>query len=202
MKLYGTLTSPYVRKVRIVMAEKKLDCEFLIEDISSANEIIQLVNPLGKVPCLIVDGNFSIYDSPIIVEHLDTMSPVARLIPANTRDRVEVKCWEALADGILDAAILVRLEEKRPEKNQNKAWVELQLNKVYAGLLAMSNKLGKQTYCHRAQYSLADIAVCCALDWISFRHPLIRWADAYPNLSALFERVSARQSFQSTVPID
>ncbi|MBV8122591.1 MAG: glutathione S-transferase N-terminal domain-containing protein, partial [Paucibacter sp.] len=113
MKLIGSLTSPYVRKVRIVMAEKKLDYQFLLEDVWASDAIMKL-NPLGKVPCLVMEGQDSIsgavFDSRVIVEYVDTLSPVGKLIPERGRERTEVRTWEALADGLLDAAILVRLE--------------------------------------------------------------------------------------------
>src|SRR5438445_12116975 len=110
MKLIGSLGSPYVRKVRVVMAEKKLDYAFVLEDVWAENTTIQVLNPLGKVPCLVMEDGSSMFDSHVIVEYLDTLTPVGKLIPSNTRERAEVKCWEALADGVLDAGVLMRLE--------------------------------------------------------------------------------------------
>jgi glutathione S-transferase len=160
MKLFGTHTSPYVRKVRIVLAEKKLDYQFVLEDVSAPDTKIKEVNPLGKVPCLVMDDGVAIYDSSVIVEYLDTLSPVAKLIPPIGRERAEVRRWEALADGILDAAILVRLEEtKRPTKQQSAEWINHQMSKVGAGLQAMSTELGTKAFCSGIHYSLADIAV-------------------------------------------
>ena len=104
MKLIGSTSSPYVRKVRIVMAEKKLDYEFVTEDVWAADSTIGQSNPLGKVPCLVMEGGEALFDSRVIVEYLDTLSPVGKLIPAVGRERAEVKTWEALADGVLDAA--------------------------------------------------------------------------------------------------
>ena len=110
MKILGAVTSPYVRKVRIVMAEKKLDYQFISEDVWSADTQIQQSNPLGKVPCLVMEGGEAVFDSRVIVEYLDTLSPVGKMLPPPGRERAEVKTWEALADGLLDAAILARLE--------------------------------------------------------------------------------------------
>ena len=106
MKLIGALTSPYVRKVRVVMAEKKLDYSFVAENVWAPDTTINESNPLGKVPCLIMEGGEALFDSRVIVEYLDTLSPVGKLIPSLGRERAEVKTWEALADGLLDAAIL------------------------------------------------------------------------------------------------
>ena len=105
MKLIGAVTSPYVRKVRIVMAEKKLDYEFIPEDVWSAQTTIGQSNPLGKVPCLVLDGGEAVFDSRVIVEYMDGLSPLSKLIPASGRERAEVKTWEALADGVLDALL-------------------------------------------------------------------------------------------------
>jgi len=201
MKLYGTHTSPYVRKVRIVLAEKKLECQFVVEDVGAPDTRIQEINPLGKVPCLEMEDGAVLYDSRVIVEYLDTLTPVGKLIPPSGRERAGVKCWEALADGVLDAAILVRLEEtKRTAKQQSPQWIQHQLGKVNAGLQAMSTDLGAKLFCNGNQYSLADIAVGTALGWLSFRFPQIDWRDAYPNLSKLHDKVSERASFKDTVP--
>lgn len=112
MRLIGALTSPYVRKVRVVMAEKKLDYKFVPENVWAEDTTISASNPLGKVPCLIMDGVDAVFDSRVIVEYLDTLSPVGKLIPPPGRHRVEVKTWEALADGLLDASILARPHRK------------------------------------------------------------------------------------------
>ena len=201
MKLYGTFTSPYVRKVRVVLAEKKLDYQFVLEDVGAADTKIQEVNPLGKVPCLVMDDGDTLFDSSVIVEYLDTLSPVGKLIPATGRERAGVRCWEALADGVMDAAVLVRLEEtKRSAVQQSQQLIAHQMGKVDAGLKAMSDGLGDKLFCNGATYSLADIAVVCALGWLSFRFPQIDWREAYPNLAKLFDKVSVRPSFADTVP--
>ena len=201
MKLFGTHTSPYVRKVRIVLAEKKLECEFVIEDVNSPDTKIQEVNPLGKVPCLVMEDGTALYDSRVIVEYLDTLTPVGKLLPPSGRERVEVKRWEALADGVMDAAILARLEEtKRPAAQQSADWVRHQMGKVDAGLQAMSTELANKPFCTGNQYSLADIAVGAALGWLDFRFPQINWREAYPNLARLYEKVAERPSFKDTKP--
>ncbi len=201
MKLIGTLTSPYVRKVRVVMAEKKLDYVFELENVWAADSTIQAANPLGKVPCLIMEDGAAIYDSHVIVEYLDTLTPVCKLIPPNGRERAEVKCWEALADGVLDAGVLVFLEKgQRPPELQSAAWIERQMGKIHASLKAMSNGLGETPFCTGIHYSLADVAVGCALGWLNFRFPEIDWRTTYPNLQKLYEKLSERPSFKDTVP--
>lgn len=202
MKLIGSLASPYVRKVRIVMAEKKLDYELLLEDVWAPDSTINLSNPLGKVPCLIMEDNGAMFDSRVIVEYLDTMSPVGKLLPSQGRERASIKCWEALADGVLDAGILVRLERtQRAPEIQSAVWIERQLVKVNNGLKSMSAGLGETPFCGGTHFTLADVAVGCALGWLAFRFPEITWRDDYPNLARLFDKLSERPSFKDTVPV-
>jgi glutathione S-transferase len=203
MKLIGAISSPYVRKVRIVMAEKRLDYEFVLEDVWSADTTIAQSNPLGKVPCLVMEGGEALFDSRVIVEYLDTLSPVGKLIPALGRERAEVKTWEALADGVLDAAILARLEANWPGRQKlqrSQGWIDRQLAKVDASLKAMSQGLGEKTFCFGKQLSLADIAVGCALGYLDFRFPDIDWRTPYPNLGKMQERLMQRPSFTETQP--
>jgi glutathione S-transferase len=202
MKLIGSLASPYVRKVRIVMTEKKLDYEFVLEDVWSPTSTISLSNPLGKVPCLIMEDGGAMFDSRVIVEYLDTMSPVGKLIPSQGRERAIIKCWEALADGVLDAGILIRLERtQRPVDKQSEAWTERQFGKIRVGLEALSTGLGDAVFCVGPHLSLADIAVGCALGWLSFRFPEIQWREDHPNLARLFDKLSDRPSFRDTLPV-
>jgi glutathione S-transferase len=201
MKLIGSLTSPYVRKVRVVMLEKRIDYDFALENVWSANTTIQESNPLGKVPCLVMEDGGAMFDSRVIVEYLDTLTPVGKLIPPNGRERAEVKCWEALADGVADAGMLARLERTlRPEEQQSQVWFDRQMAKVNAGLKAMSVGLKDTAYCAGNQYTLADVAVGCTLGWLSYRFPDINWREEYPNLDKLFEKLSERPSFKDTVP--
>lgn len=201
MKLIGSTTSPYVRKVRIVMAEKKLDYQFAIEDVWADDTAISESNPLGKVPCLIMEDGGAVFDSRVIVEYLDAMSPVGKLIPVNGRERAEVKCWEALADGLADAALLMRLETtQRDEAQRSDKWVARQRGKVDQALKAMSTGLGDSAWCNGAHYSLADISVGCALDWVAFRFAEIDWREGYPNLQRLVDKLSERPSFRETAP--
>ena len=203
MKLIGSLSSPYVRKVRIVMAEKKLDYEFVTEDVWAADTTISQSNPLGKVPCLVMEGGEALFDSRVIVEYLDTLSPVGKLIPAVGRERAEVKTWEALADGVLDALILARMEANWPHRakeQRSQAWIDRQLDKTRVSLKAMSQGLGEKPYCAGIYLSLADIAVGCALGYLDFRFPEIDWRGGYPNLGKLQDKLMQRQSFIDSRP--
>ncbi len=201
MKLIGSNTSPYVRKVRVVMAEKKLDYDFVLEDVWSEQTTIKESNPLGKIPCLIMEGGEALFDSRVIVEYLDTLSPVGKLIPPVGRERAEVKTWEALADGVMDAALLARMEavwDKRTEAQRSQAWIDRQLGKIKASLEAMSKGLGDKPFCTGIHMSLADIAVGCALAYLDFRFPQVGWRNDHPNLVRLLEKLELRPSFAET----
>jgi glutathione S-transferase len=203
MKLIGALTSPYARKVRIVMSEKKLDFQFVAEDVWSATSTISESNPLGKVPCLVMEGGEALFDSRVIVEYIDTLSPVGKLIPSMGRERAEVKTWEALADGVLDAAILARLEATwagRTAEQRSAAWIDRQMGKITTSMKAISQGLGDKAYCAGVHFSLADIAVGCVLGYLDFRFPQISWRSDYPNLAKLDDKLALRQSFIDTKP--
>ncbi|NMM19488.1 MAG: glutathione S-transferase [Rhodoferax sp.] len=204
MKLLGSSSSPYVRKVRVVMAEKKLDYVFVPEDVWSAQTTIAESNPLGKVPCLIMEGGEALFDSRVIVEYLDTLSPVGKLLPPVGRDRAEIKTWEALADGLLDAAILARLEatwDGRTEEQRSQAWIDRQLGKIHASVKSMSQGLGDKPFCAGIYLSLADIAVGVALSYLDFRFPQIDWRTDHTNLVRLHDKLMLRPSFADTRPV-
>ena len=203
MKLIGSLASPYVRKVRVVMAEKRLDYQFVLEDVWAEHTGIGNSNPLGKVPCLVMEGAEAVFDSRVIVEYLDTLSPVGKLIPPSGRERAEVKTWEALADGVMDAGIAARMEAiwpGRADGERSQAWIDRHLAKVDAGLQAMDKGLGDKAFCSGKHLSLSDVAVVCALEWLEFRFPQLPWRADHPNLAKLVDKLALRASFADTKP--
>jgi glutathione S-transferase len=204
LRLIGSLTSPYVRKVRIVLLEKKLEHKLELEDVWSAQTRMAESNPLGKVPCLVMEGGEALFDSRVIVEYVDTLSPLARLIPDKGRERAEVRTWEALADGVLDAAILARLEAtwaERSAEQRSAAWISRQMGKIDLALAAMSHGLGDKTWCTPGtHFTLADIAVGCALGYLDFRFADIDWRARHANLARLYDKLAQRSSFIDTLP--
>ncbi|CAM5778810.1 glutathione S-transferase N-terminal domain-containing protein [Castellaniella caeni] len=201
MRLIGSLSSPYVRKVRIVLAEKKLDYELILDNPWTPDTQVTAYNPLGKVPCLLLDDNEALFDSRVIVEYLDALSPVGRLIPPPGRERVEVKRWEAAADGIMDAAAAMFLEaHRRPQGLQWADWLARQESKIQAALSYLDTLLGEQAYCMGVNLCLADIAVGTALGYLDLRSPTLGWRDQHANLARLAEKLDARPSFISTRP--
>jgi glutathione S-transferase len=201
MKLIGSPSSPYARKVRIVLAEKQLDSDWVAEDVWSADSTIQQSNPLGKVPCLLLDDGRALYDSRVICQYLDLQPPVHALIPEAAGPRIEVLRWEALADGVLDAGVLMRLEQtQRDAAQRSDKWVARQRSKVERGLAVMERDLGGRHWCVNERLTLADVAVGSALGWLEFRLPQIEWRGAHPQLSRYYDGLMTRKSFQDTAP--
>lgn len=200
MKLIGSLTSPYVRKVRIVLAEKKIEYEFELDSPWSPESKVPNINPLGKIPVLVLDEESILFDSRVISEYLDNVAPNNKLMPAPNRERTEVKRWEALADGICDAAALIFLEKKRPVERQDAEWIARQESKLIRGLEYMADQLGEHAWCMGNHFSLADIATGCALGYLAFRFPEIDWSIKHPNLARLYDKLMQRQAFADTIP--
>lgn len=202
MKLIGTLTSPYARKARVVLAEKKIEYDFELDSPWTPESQVANVNPLGKVPVLVLDDNTVLFDSRVIVEYLDNVAPNNKLMPAPNRERTEVKRWEALADGVCDAAALIFLERKRPPKQQSADWIARQEDKIARGLEFMSAQLGENTWCMGTHFSLADITAGCALGYLAFRFPQIEWREKHANLARLYDKLLQRPTFAETMPHD
>lgn len=200
MKLIGSLTSPYVRKVRVALAEKRIDYEMQVDIPWNEDTKVPEYNPLGKVPVLLLDDGTSLFDSRVIVEYLDTVTPIGKLLPEDNRQRTAVKRWEALGDGISDAAAAIVLEKRRPAKLQSKDWISRQNGKVEAGLNAAARELGEKSWCSGDAYNLSDIALGCALGFLTLRLPETDWRNAYPNLEKIYEKLMQRPSFKDTVP--
>lgn len=201
MKLLGSLASPYTRKVRIVLAEKKIECDLSLVDVQPIDNPVNAHNPLGKIPALLLDDGTALYDSRVIVEFLDAVSPLSRLIPDDTRPRAAVRRWEALADGVLDAALLVRYESLRDKRERSQGWLDKQLARMRRGLEQMSAELGERAFCHAERYSLADIAVGCCLGWLDFRRPGEQdWLAQYPPLAQRYRKLMERPAFAETLP--
>ena len=202
MKLIGSHTSPFARKVRIVLAEKKMEYDFVIDSPWLEDSKVPNINPLGKIPVLLLDDETALFDSRVIVEYIDSVTPNNKLFPAPNRERIEVKRWEAVADGICDAAATAFLEAKRPKKEQSVGWIERQREKVMRGLEFMSEQLGEKSFCMGTHFSLADIAVGTALGYLAFRFADINWQETHPNLARLYAKLMLRPSLADTAPHD
>ena len=199
MKLVGSLTSPFVRKVRIVLSEKRIVYDFDVDIPWESDTRVAEHNPLGKVPILIMYEGTTFFDSRVIVDYLDSANPVSRLMPEFNRERSMVKRWEALADGISDAATTIFLERKRPESLQSTEWISRQQKKAMLGLEVAARDLGDKKWCEGNAYTLADISLGCTLGYLSFRFPEMKWR-MFPNLVRLVDTLEERASFIETAP--
>jgi glutathione S-transferase len=199
MRLNGSPASPFVRKARVVLAEKKIEYTFDQDNPWEENSRVPDANPLGKVPVLVLEDDSTLFDSRVIVEFLDSVSPLNRLIPSNNREKIEVKRWEALADGVLDAAVTVVLERRRPSKQRSEPTIKRQMGKIERGLAVMSRDLGDKPWCTGNALTLADIACGVALGYLDFRHGSFEWRVLHANLSKLAAKLAERPSFADTV---
>ncbi len=195
MKLFGVDRSPYARKVRIVLEEKRIPYEYVQARPSVPDSPVPAHNPLAKIPVLVTDAGKAVYDSPVIVEYLEGLKREPRLIPEELEARIDVKRWEALGDGIVDATVLVSHDR---ERRQDDAWHARQRLKIDRGLAAIEKELGTREFCYGASFSLADIAAGYALGYLDAALPQIAWRESHPNLAKLAERLAKRESFQRT----
>ena len=199
MQLVGSKTSPYVRKIRVLLAENGMSYEFVEESAWNAGTTVPRYNPLNKVPALVTDAGRSLYDSAVISEYVDAIAG-GKHIPAGILERATVRCHEALGDGIADAGITLFLERKREAARQDPAWIERQRSKVGAGIEALAVALGERPFLGGGEPDLGDLACGCALFWVEFRLPEIRWRQDHPALDGWAKRLEARPSFAATRP--
>lgn len=201
MKLITSLTSPYGRKVRVVLAEKKIPCNIQVENPWTADSVVREYNPLGKVPVLVLEDGVSMFDSRVIVEYLDNASPVAHLIPNEQKSRMVVRGVEALADGVTDAAVALHLERKRAPEQQSADWIALQEKTLVSGFDALSDALGEKPWYLGNGMTLADVACGCTLGYLDLRFPELDWRAAHPNLEKLYDKLMTRASFKDSFPV-
>lgn len=195
MKLLGTPTSPYVRKVQLVLLEKQIAHEYLIDAPREPGSLVVRVNPLGRIPALILDDETCVFDSPVIAEYVDSLNDTPVLIPrGDAIARMRVKRWEALADGIMDSTFTVRGERLRAEEKQEPANITLHNNAIGRALDFASVSLGTNQWTHGETLSLGDLALFSSLVYLDLRQPERDWRSAHPNLASLFERIAARPS--------
>ena len=195
MKLLGSNTSPYVRKARLVLLEKSIPHEYVIDPPQEPGSLVLRVNPLGRIPALILDDGFCVFDSTVIADYVDTLSDSQILIPRHdAAARLRVKRWEALADGIMDSAVMVRIESIRPPEYQDAAILELHNTAISKALAFAAQLLEVHAWCEGDAITLADLALVSALIYLDLRQAERDWRSSHKNLATWFERISARRS--------
>lgn len=200
MKLFGSNTSPYVRKARLVLLEKNIPHTYLVDPPSDPNSEVYRVNPLGRIPALILNDGTCVFDSTVIAEYADTLNDNPILIPRNDAlARMRVKRWEALADGIMDSAIVVRNEVLRPKETQLAATLELHNGAITRTLVHIAGQLGKREWCEGNSITLGDLALLSALAYLDLRQAERDWRGTHPDLASWFKRISARPAAQTSL---
>lgn len=200
MKLLASLTSPYARKIRVVLAEKKLPFELVVDSPWEANTHVPTLNPLGKVPVLVADDGETFFDSPVIVGYLETLGAEPRLLPAEPLACVRARQAEALADGITDAAVTALLESRRPDGERSAREIERQHDKIERGLVELEARVGSRRGFDGATLQIGDVAAGCALGYLDLRFPTLDWRGRHPALATYAARLLARPSFVDTTP--
>ena len=200
MKLYASQGSPFARKIRVMLIEKGAPHEVEMVDLWAANDL-KKTNPIGKVPALKLDDGRALVNSPLIADYVDSRFPEPRFIPVDPELRLEVRRWEALADGTMDAAVASLYEMRfHDEQKRSTVWLERQRGKLDSGFAALEGMLGDRRWCIGEAMSLADIAIACHIGFITLRRPEYFPQGRYPNLTRLWNSMEARESMKRTVP--
>ena len=201
MKLLGSPGSPYARKARVAMIEKKIHCEFVADRPSNPGSQVPKHNPLAKVPVLVLDDGKAMYDSSVIVEYFDGIGTGAKLIPADFTHRIAVRQWEALGDGIVDAIVALTHDSRYSETcDANAGWYQKQLKKIDGGLAALEHDIGANEFCFGNAFGLADICAGMALGYLDRAYSSHDWRGRYPGLQRYAGKLFSRASFQQTLP--
>lgn len=200
MKLYAAPASSYARKIRVMLIEKNVSHDVEMVNLWEPNEL-QRINPLGKVPALKLDDGRVLIGSALIADYVDSKYPDPRFIPVEIDSRTEVRRWEALADGTLDAVAAILYEMRfHDEAKRSQAWMDRQAGKIAAGLAALEGMLGDRAWSVGNAMSLADVAIACHLAFIVLRAPKYFPQDQYPNLARLWKTMETRESMRKTAP--
>jgi glutathione S-transferase len=201
MKLIIATPSPYARKIRVIMREKKIKFEEIIDVPWNADTLTLGLNPLGKIPILVREGQDPLFDSKVIAEYLDNFKPNPLFYPTNLEENTYAKLLETVADGICDSIVLIFLENSRKETLRSKTWVKRQEKKICEGVKYLANNLQEKKYFVGNFFSIADISVFTCLEYLDLRFPKFKWRDKYPNLVSYWEIHQNRQTFLETKPI-
>ena len=178
----------------VVIREKGIICE--LDDAAPSSSQVVAANPLAKVPTLILDDGRALYDSSIIVEYLDGLVAIPKLIPEKFEERIEVKRWEALGNGIMDAAVAISHENREPKvTRKGPDFYPKQQMKIDSGLATMENDLNDEEFCHGDTFTLADIACGCTLICVYISLPKMDWRKHFPAIARNLARIAKRGSF-------
>ena len=201
MKLIIATPSPNARKIRVIMREKKIKFEEIIDVPWNTNNLTHGLNPLGKIPILLREDHEPLFDSKVIAQYLDNFKPNPLFYPTNLEENTYAKLLETVADGICDSIVLIFLENSRKETLRSKTWIKRQEIKIVEGIKFLANNLQEKEYFVGNFFSIADISVFTCLEYLDLRFPKFRWRDKYQNLVSYWEIHQNRQSFLETKPV-
>lgn len=199
MKLVGSYTSPFVRKLSILLLEKGITFEFINELPYNADNGVAQFNPLGKVPVLVTEEGECWVDSPIIAEYIELMNVAPAMLPRDPLESLRVRKIEALADGIMDAGLVSVREQARPAAQQSEDELLRQREKINRSLDVLEGYLVDGTL-KTDTVNLATIAIACAVGYLNFRRVAPGWCVDRPHLVKLVENLFSRESFARTEP--
>jgi glutathione S-transferase len=199
MKLYYSATSPFARKVLVSALELGIDKRIELVPTNAFDPLTDLgqINPLGKVPALVLDDGHVVFDSPVICEYIDELVPGIVLFPAAGKARWKALHFQALSDGMSDAGILVLLEGRRVESEKSQSWIDRQMNAINRSLDCLEKEIDELS---GGPLTIGQISVACSLGWIQFRLADDKLLASRPKLAKWFETFSARPSMVATVP--
>jgi len=200
MKLLGSDTSPYTRKARIVLLEKGLPHDYVVSPPREPGSPVPRNNPLGRIPTLLLDDGTAVFDSPVICEYADALGEGAPLIPrGDALARMRVRRWEALADGIMDSAVVMRVESLRPAEKQDPAVLALHGAAIARALAVAAAALDGSAWLEGGALTLGDLALVSALLYLDLRQPELDWRGAHPALARWCARLVERPSVKATL---
>ena len=201
MKVIIATPSPYARKVRVVLREKKMNFEEIIDNPWNKDTLTISLNPLGKIPILLRDKHEPLFDSKVIIQYLDYFEPKPLFYPKNSEDNISARLIETIADGICDAIVLLFLENSRKETLRSKNWIKRQEIKIFEGVKYLSYNLGEKKYFVGNHFNIADVSGFTCLEYMDLRFPNFKWRDQYQNLEGYWNIHKGRKSFEETKPI-
>ena len=200
LRLISATPSPYARKVRIALAEKRIPFELITEVPWNNDTSLPRHNPLEKLPVLLLEDGRSVYESSHILEWLELKHPDPPLLPRDVDGILEAKRCLVIGDGICDALLLVFFERMRPEPHRSAPWTARQMRKVEGGFAEMARTVGRKSFVLNDRLTVADIAFGAVLGYASVRFAEFDWHGRWPNLTRYYDRLSERLSFHDTVP--
>lgn len=198
MKLYGSPTSPYVRKARVLILEKKIACEFVSEDPWAVDSPIPARNPFGKVPALEIEADNYLFESMLIVHYLDHVDGKS-LTPKDGPGYWQAQWWQSLAQGFLDASVARVLESRRPDDKRMPEKMAREEARIHRATAAAEQRFKGGVNLVGKRLTLADLMMGVALHYVDFRYPHA-WREKAPKLAEWHSGIVARKSFQETMP--